>query len=38
VFATRDLTRKAVISVNATDKSTTGPNERLLRIYDAATR
>ncbi|ALG14304.1 serine hydrolase domain-containing protein [Kibdelosporangium phytohabitans] len=44
VFATRPqpgtgrIERTAVYSVNATDKSTTGPGERIRRIADAATR
>ncbi|MBP2322003.1 D-alanyl-D-alanine carboxypeptidase [Kibdelosporangium banguiense] len=38
VFATRDLARKAVYSVNATTKSTEGQPKIVLRIADAATR
>ncbi|MCE7005242.1 beta-lactamase family protein [Kibdelosporangium philippinense] len=38
LFATRDLARKVALSVNSTAKSTTGPEQRVLRIADAVTR
>ncbi|MCE7005243.1 beta-lactamase family protein [Kibdelosporangium philippinense] len=38
MFATRDLARKVVYSLNSTNKSSTGPDARVQRIADAVTR